>query len=69
MGDFLGQLMRMAAERNGGVGRRAKVLLFVGCPSSEEEWLSAKFQYAAMIEDAVRRYIPKKSNFDDFSDK
>lgn len=59
MGDFLGQLMRMAAERNGGVSRRAKVLLFVGCPSSEEEWLSVKFQYAAMIEDAVRRYIPK----------
>ncbi len=59
MKDFLGKLMCMAAERNGGISKRAKVLLFVGCPSSEEEWLSAKFQYAAMIEDAVRKYIPK----------
>lgn len=59
MEDFLGKLMCMAAERNGGVGRQAKVLLFVGCPSSEEEWLSAKFQYAAMIEEAVRKYIHK----------
>lgn len=61
MQDFLGELIKLVIENNRGyfTGTEEKMLLLVGCPSSEEEWMSQKKAYADMIQEAVKKYVPE----------
>lgn len=61
MQDFLAELIKVVMENNKGyfTGTEEKLLLLVGCPSSEEEWLSHKREYADMIQEAAEKYIPE----------
>lgn len=58
MKDFVSKLFKSLLKHN---DRRfspdSRVLLFVGCPSSEREWLIYKKEYAEMIQEAVKGYV------------
>lgn len=58
MKDFVSKLFKSLLENNKSyISSRSRVLLFVGCPSSEREWLIYKKEYAEMIQEAVKDYV------------
>ena len=52
--DFVRKLFESVIMNSDARGQGERILLFVGCPSSETEWLAYRKQYAEMIENAVK---------------
>ena len=58
MQDFVSKLFQALVDNNKQrLSKDSKILLLVGCPSSENEWLSHKNEYAQMIQEAVNGYV------------
>lgn len=58
MQDFVSKLFESLLENNKSrISPDSRIILLVGCPSSENEWLAYKKQYAGMIQEAVKGYV------------